>query len=244
MKRTHLEILESTEHRPWKLPAEPWKFYQEWNRAIFLHWEVKIELLKKYVPEELEIDLFNGQPWVSIVAFSMEKIRPRYFPEFSPISNFDEINIRTYVKLGDKTGVYFLSIEGGARLSCFVAKNISELPYRYSKMKRTEDRYTSQNAQFHDELDIKFNIGRAIKKSTPLDTWLTERYAVFQDTETAINKFEIHHLAWTMSEIDLQQMEVNYPRFEALLVGPPRKTQYSNGVQVLAWGKKKKDRNI
>ena len=121
------EILNTTEHRPWKLPADSWKFYQEWNDVIFLHYEVDISELKKFVPKELEIDLFKGKPWVSVVAFTMQKIRPKNLPYFPPISDFDEINIRTYVKSNNKTGVYFLSIEGGKFLSCKVAKRISEL---------------------------------------------------------------------------------------------------------------------
>lgn len=106
------EIVNTTEHRPWKMPTESWKFYQEWNNALFLHWLVELSELKKFVPNELEIDLFDGKPWVSVVAFTMEKIRPKNLPSFSPISDFDEINIRTYVKSNNKTGVYFLSIEG------------------------------------------------------------------------------------------------------------------------------------
>ena len=107
------EILNQTNHRPWKIPNESWKFYQEWNRAVFLHWQVELSELKKFVPDELEIDLFDGKAWISVVAFTMEKIRPKYLPYFSPISNFDEINVRTYVKANGKSGVYFLSIEDG-----------------------------------------------------------------------------------------------------------------------------------
>ena len=50
------KILRQTNHRPWELPAENWKFYQEWNNAIFLHWKVDLSTLKKFVPTELEID--------------------------------------------------------------------------------------------------------------------------------------------------------------------------------------------
>src|SRR5687768_14912863 len=110
------EILNHTEHRPWGIPKDKWKYYQEWNHAVFLHWQVDVNELKKFVPEGLEIDLYDGKPWVSLVAFDMENIRSRNLPSFSPISNFHEINIRTYVKKENKTGVYFLSIEGGNRI--------------------------------------------------------------------------------------------------------------------------------
>ncbi len=204
------EILSSTEHRPWDLPADKWKFYQEWNDAVFMHWQVELNELKKFVPHELEIDLFDGKPWVSVVAFSMEKIRPKNLPSFPPISNFDEVNIRTYVRLNGKTGVYFLSIEAGTGLSCMVAKSISELPYRYSKIRRSENQFQSQNTEFMDKLDIEFAIRAELNVKTELDKWLTERYALFQDAGKFINKFEIHHLEWPFNEIRLKKVVMSY----------------------------------
>lgn len=236
---TNKQILNQTDHRSWKIPNQNWRFYQEWNRAIFLHWKVDLFELKKFVPKEIEIDLFDGNPWVSLVAFTMEKIRPRYLPYFSPISNFDEINIRTYVKSKNKTGVYFLSIEGGKRFSCKVSKMISELPYRFSKMKRTSNQYISYNSEYGDEFNIDFSIRKEREDKSNLDKWLTERYALFQDSKTSINEFEIHHLEWNIKELEVEKLKVIYSRFNKLINDKPDKIQYSDGVQVLAWGKKR-----
>lgn len=234
------EILEHKNHRPWMIPNENWRFYQEWNRAIFLHWRVDIEELKKFVPKEIEIDLFNGEAWVSVVAFTMEKIRPKNLPYFAPISNFDEINVRTYVKEGERTGVYFLSIEGGKKMSCKLAKGISELPYRYSKMSRNTNSYNSKNDEFNDQLDVEFNIGNQIEKKSELDVWLTERYALFQDAKDYINEYEIHHVEWTLNTIELERVKLNYPRFKKLINNEPDLSHYSKGIQVVAWDKKKR----
>lgn len=236
------ELLTTTAHRPWKIPNNNWKFYQEWNNALFLHYQVDLNELEKFVPKELEIDLFDGKPWISVVAFTMEKIRPKNLPYFPPISNFDEINIRTYVKSNNKTGVYFLSIEGGKMLSCKIARGISELPYRFSKIKRANQKYQSENSYFNDKLDIQFTIGNKITKKTKLINWLTERYALFQDTDKSINEFEIHHLEWPINEINLSKLELNYPRFKKLISEQPIKIHYSKGVKVLAWEKIKNDR--
>lgn len=231
------KILNHKDHRPWKLPDEKWKFYQEWNNAIFFHFKVDLEELKKHVPKELEIDLFQGESWVSIVAFTMEKIRPKNIPAFSPISNFHEINIRTYVKKNNKTGVYFLSIEGGTKLSCKIAKYISDLPYRYSLIERSSKHYSSINLKFKDELCFKFEIGKQIEKKSELDNWLTERYALFQETDNYINEYEIHHLPWLVNDVEVKSLKCFYPRFKNLLNNKPDKMQYSKGVKVIAWGK-------
>lgn len=233
------EILKRTEHRPWVLPTGNWKYYQEWNNAVFLHWQVDINELKKFVPNDLVIDLFEGKPWVSLVAFTMEKIRPRNLPSFFPISDFDEINIRTYVKYNNKTGVYFLSIEGGTKISCQVAKSLSELPYRHSTIRRKEDYYCSENSSFKDRLELSYQVGPPLSEKTKLDKWLTERYALFQDTDTSINEFEIHHIEWPTFNIKLKSIDVQYPRFDKLLSSTPDLSHYSTGVEVVAWDKKK-----
>lgn len=168
----------------------------------------------------------------------MEEIRPRFLPSFAPISNFFEINVRTYIKTKSKTGVYFLSMEGGKDLSCKVAKLISELPYRFSSIKREMEYYRSSNAEFGDKLDIKFKIGEAVQK-TELDRWLTERYALFQDTKNFINEYEIHHQEWPIREAIIENLELHYPRFEKLVGRRPDLVNYSEGVKVVAWGKKK-----
>lgn len=237
------EILRNTQHRPWEIPPENWKYYQEWNKAIFIHYQVNLDELKKWVPEELEIDLFDDKPWISVVAFTMEKIRPRNLPSFPPISNFHEINIRTYIKSNTKTGVYFLSIEGGKKLSCKIAKGISELPYRFSEIKRTQQKYQSVNNEFNDKLNIEFTHGKKVSEKTELDKWLTERYALFHDTDNSINEFEIHHPEWPLNEINLHKLELNYPRFKKLITAKPDKIHYSKGVKVIAWGKHKKEKS-
>lgn len=236
---TNQELLLATDHRPWPLPAGQWKYYQEWNKAIFLHWQADPEVLRKLVPEQLELDLFEGKPWVSLVAFTMENIRPRLLPSFAPVSNFDEVNIRTYVRSGHQSGVYFLSIEAGKRLSAWLAKTISALPYRYSPIQRTAHEYTATNAQFGDKLAIRYQTLNPLARKTDLDKWLTERYALYQDAGAEIHKFEIHHVEWPVQEITVQSLLCRYPRFDKLLSTQPALAHWSNGVQVLAWDREK-----
>lgn len=234
------QLLLTTDHRPWHLPEHDWKYYQEWNNAIFLHWPVAPEQLKKFVPKELSIDTFNGQAWVSLVAFTMEKVRLRYLPGFPPLSNFDEINIRTYVKRGNRDGVYFLSMEAGKRGACTVARQLSQLPYRYSQTTRREGYYQSSNKTYHDLLEIKYEVGHQKPDKDKLDKWLTERYMLYQDYNDYINEYEIHHIVWPVQELKLKSLRCNYERFEQLMHGHPSRIHYSPGVQVIAWDKKRK----
>ena len=60
-------------------------------------------------------------------------------------------------------------------------------------MKRSDKKYVSYNSKFKDKFDIEFIPGESVNQKTNLDKWLTERYALFQDSDNSINEFEIHH---------------------------------------------------
>lgn len=132
-----------------------------------------------------------------------------------------------------------MSIEGEKLLSCKIAKAISELPYRFSKIKRENGIYQSKNREFSDELNIEFKLGSSQNQKSKLDKWLTERYVLFQNAKNVINEFDIHHLEWPTQKIEITKLKIHYPRFNTLITNKPNLIHYSKGVQVLAWNKKK-----
>lgn len=229
------QIIQLSDHRPTPLPQGNWLFYQEWNQVLFVHYKVPIDELRKWVPSELEIDTFENDAYVSVVLFRMENVRPRLLPKFAPLSNFDEINIRTYVKYKGESGVYFLSIEAGNRLSSFLAKSLSGLPYRFSKMALKKGNYISKNKRFGDCVKAAFTVGERIHDKTEKDIWLTERYAVFQNSSAQINTYQVHHIPWPINRVDVSRFQIHYPRFEVLFQQDINAIHYSSGVQVLAW---------
>ncbi|WP_370477536.1 YqjF family protein [Tamlana flava] len=231
------EILKQKEHRPFDFPENSWKFYQEWNKGIFLHWEVNPELVKPHLPKGMELDTIDGKTWVSLVAFDMNHIGIRSILKIPRVSDFHEINLRIYVIYKGKPGVYFLSMEGSKRSSCKVLRTLSKFPYRFSKIKRTDFSYTSKNKKFDDLFHIEFELGNTIETRSKTDVWLTERYVVFQDYSKNIAEYNVHHLEWPLQDINLKKLDVNYPRFSDLMNNKPDKIHYSKGVQVLAWNK-------
>lgn len=235
-------LTNNTAHRPWPLPTGNWTYYQEWNNALFLHWKVPADLLRPFVPSRLELDEMQGAAWISLVAFTMEKIRPRLLPAIPVISNFHELNLRTYVSHGDKKGVYFLSIEAQKTISVFVARNLSGLPYRKAAMNRLAtdagQHYDAYNKESDFRLYTIFTTGEAITEKQDLDNWLTERYCLYTETKKELFRFDIHHEAWPLCEVSLTKLEVQYRigSFD-LSVRRPDLVHYSPGVRVLAWDK-------
>lgn len=234
------EVLQQTSHRPWELPKGQWVYYQEWNRLLFFHFEVDFQLLRELVPSELELDSFQGKYYISVVPFTMEKIRPRFLPSVGVISNFDEINVRTYVSNKGKQGVYFLNIEAAKALSAFVAKSLSGLPYEKAQMKRSPGFYSSSNNVKGFSFKTSYEIGELVEQKTPLQIWLTERYCLYILDNKQLYRYEIHHKPWDLYQVSFTDLHLDYnvgslSLSDTDIIAP----NYSPGVVVLSWAREK-----
>lgn len=233
-------IISSISHRPFALPVGQWKYYQEWNNALFFHWTIPFAILRKCVPENFNIDTFDGTCYVSLVAFTMQKIRPRYLPSIFFISDFDEINLRTYVNNDNKRGVYFLNIEAGKSLSALIAKSLSGLPYEKANIKRADNKYTSTNTEKGFYLAAAFEIKQALPCKTNLDKWLTERYCLYLDKGNEFYRYDIHHKEWEIKNIDIKRLDLSYKIGDIHLSEKrPDLIHYSDGVKVIAWDRQR-----
>ena len=232
------ELLKLTAHRADDLPKGGYSYYQEWNRALFFHWKVDAIALKQFIPDHLELDLFNNEAYISLVAFTMEQIRPRFLPAFSPISNFDEINLRTYVVRDGVAGVYFLNIEAGKILSVALSKMLSGLPYEHAEMSRNNlDNFQSIFHKKGFSFNVTYDVGEVIEDKTDLDDFLTERYSLFVDIGADLFRYDIHHIPWPLNKLKLYALETNYILGTINLNEIPVKVHYSSGVQVVAWNR-------
>ncbi|CAM3524240.1 YqjF family protein [Sphingobacterium prati] len=232
-------ILQNYNHRPWPLPVGPWQYYQEWLDVFFLHFQVDYEVLKPLVPAQLNIDRHEDKCYVSLVAFKMKNIRPRMLPPFPPISEFHEINVRTYVDQEGKKGVYFINIEASKGLSALVAKKLSGLPYEKSSILRDMAGYRNLNDKKNFSLKTVFKVTEEVQVKSSLDNWLTERYCLYLDKSNGLYRFEIHHPEWPLFSVQLQECQMNYKTGDIHLHSENIDCiHYSPGVPVLAWGAK------
>lgn len=234
------ELLSRIEHRSTPLPLGRWNFSQEWHDAIFLHYQVDSAVLRSLVPKELELDLFEGKAWISVVTFTMRKVRPRWLPAWSPISDFHEVNVRTYVRDRRGTaGVYFLSIDAAKWVSVALARVLSTLPYRKARITRDSISGNSLEAWSGTGMHLKIEC-RAIApiaSPTELDRWLVERYALFEWYRDSVWCYEIHHLPWPLQTLQIDQLLLLPAAGIAQLEVPdePHLAHWSAGVQILSW---------
>jgi uncharacterized protein YqjF (DUF2071 family) len=97
-----------------------------WRDLLFAHWPVPPEALLHRVPATLELDTFDGDAWLGVVPFLMDDVQLRWLPPLPGAGRFPELNVRTYVRSGDRAGVWFFSLDAASRLTeryCLFARD-------------------------------------------------------------------------------------------------------------------------
>jgi uncharacterized protein YqjF (DUF2071 family) len=201
-------ILDVVDHRRWPIPDAPWIMTQTWHDLLFAHWRVDTVALAAKLPPSLELDLFDGESWIGVVPFHMTNVAPRGVPSLPWVSAFPELNVRTYVRVAGKPGVYFFSLDAGSALAVAVARAWFHLPYFRASIQVEERddgvRYRSRRLATsgrNAELIASYRpTGPAFHpREGTLEYFLAERYCLYT-VDDAFNalRLEIHHAPWLL----------------------------------------------
>lgn len=204
-----MDPFHAVDHRPWAMPESPWIMRQRWCDLLFAHWPVDPLALRRLVPSDLEVETFDGSAWVGVVPFRMEDVAPRAIPGVPGISAFPELNVRTYVRHGDKPGVWFFSLDAAQSLAVAVARRWFHLPYFRAEMTCDEiepgmiayaSRRTHRRAPAARLEGTYTPTGERFRaRPGTLEHWLTERYCLYAaDRRGRLFIGEIHHEPWPL----------------------------------------------
>jgi uncharacterized protein len=239
--------LAEVSHRPWPLPSGPWVMAQRWTNLLFIHHPATLDMVRALVPPALTLDVYEGTAWVSVTPFYLSHLRARGVPPIPGVSEFPELNVRTYVTYGGKPGVFFFSLDAGNALAVFGARTLYRLPYFRASMSVREardgtihyrSRRTHRNApaaEFH----ARYRPAGPESHSKPgtLDHWLTERYCLYAlDTRRRVYRAEIHHHPWLLHPAEVEIERDTMARAAGFtLPGEPRRLAFSRRLDVLVW---------
>lgn len=203
-------ILRAVVHRPWPLPAKPWIMVQLWHDLLFAHWPISPEIMRQRVPPELPLDLYQDQAWIGIIPFHMSNVRPRWIPPLPELSRFPEMNVRTYVTLDDKPGVYFFSLDAGNLPAVWAARALYYLPYFYAAMQVAVEghkvTYSSRRSQRNVEFTAQYRpiTPPQLRQRDTLEYWLTERYCLYTVHRRRVYRGNIHHVPWPLQDAEAE----------------------------------------
>jgi uncharacterized protein YqjF (DUF2071 family) len=240
------ERLPPADHRPWPVPRRPWVMAQTWEHLLFAHWPVSPAALAPLVPAGLTIDTFDGSAWIGITPFRARQVRLRGLPAVPGLSDFHEINVRTYVTVDDKPGVYFFSLDADTLLGVPTARVWYLLPYFFTTALFEErgERVSATFSRAHPgapaaTFAAEYRPVRPIAHAEPdsLEWWLTERYCLYaMDGAGQIHRAEIHHAPWPLqrAEAGIHENTMAAP-LGLTLTTPPALTHYARRLDVSVW---------
>ena len=190
-----------------------------WENLIIRTYKCSQSVLQKYLPPDVELDLWKGDALVSMVAFNFSKVK--FFGIKVPFhQNFAEINFRTYVKSkkGGMRGVLFLRELAPKMLIATMANFVYNEPFYYLNVKnKYKETATGQNMMYRfksGKKSGKISI-EATKEALNLTIgtlahFTVDRYISFVKSyfSQKASRYRIHHYPWkrySVQKIDFDE---------------------------------------
>jgi uncharacterized protein len=223
---------------------------QQWLHLLFLHWPVAAAELRPLVPRCLALDTFGGVAYVGMVAFTIRGVRVTGLPSLSPVSDFHEVNLRTYVRREERDpGVWFFSLDAASRLAVIGARVWYRLAYHFARIRMEVDektagvdcnvRYQSERlwpGPTHAGCSLRYRIpDRVTRLAQPasLEHFLVERYLLYAGSEGRLRAAYVSHEPYPLQEVAIESVSQTLTSAAGLpgLPGPSH-VLYSPGVSV------------
>lgn len=215
-----------------------------WRNLLFLHWRVPASAIRPLVPEELEIDTFDGSAWVALVPFEMTETSFKGVPPLPGLSRFFECNVRTYVRHRDTSGVWFFSLDAERLLPVLGGRWLWSLNYVHSRFsvtegERTDYALTRRPSRRWPEgsTRIVWTRGDALPTSAPgsLEHFLTERYYLYTKRRGRIMSGRIDHESWPLRKATLNELDDSLVAAAGIEVEGEPLVMMSDSIEVLGY---------
>jgi len=196
----------------------------DWKKLIMVNYKVQPEILQKYLPAHTELDLWNGECYVSLVGFMFMNTRVKGIKIPGHV-HFEEVNLRFYVKQKDKNnewrrGVVFIKEIVPRLLIAKVANLVYHENYRCFTMRHIWSKFegVSQYVSYDWRLGRKWNklsVNAAIEPM-PVgegteEEFIMEHYWGFTKVgKSKTIEYKVEHDRWNCYQIMDYAVDVNF----------------------------------
>lgn len=194
----------------------------QWRKLILANYEIDKNILLPYLPFKTEIETRGNICFVSLVAFMFlnTKVKGVSFPFHS---NFEEVNLRFYVKYKEKNnwkrGVVFIKEIVPKSIITFVANNFYKENYITLPMKHTWEvmteyqvaKYSWKNNKQWNTIQIKSKNQLLDIKKGSIEEYITDQswgYTTISENQTS--EYEVDHPPWQVYETLETKIDVNF----------------------------------
>jgi hypothetical protein len=221
----------------------------EWRKLAMANYVVDEKLLRSYLPYKTEIDLWEGNCYVSLVGFMFlnTKVKGMKIPFHV---NFEEVNLRFYVRYNDggvwKRGVVFIKEIVPRPALTFVANGVYRENYQTMRMNHT---WIAENnhlaVEYSWKKGSKWNSIKAIaaNKPNPIregseEEFITEHYWGYtRIKENLTSEYGVEHPRWDVYPtldytIDVDFEDIYGPEFHFLASEKPKSVFLAEGSEI------------
>lgn len=180
----------------------------EWKNLIMANYTIDAAVLKPYLPNKTELDLFNGNVYVSLVGFMFMNTRVLGFKIPFHI-NFEEVNLRFYVRYNDKgtwkRGTVFIKEIVSKPAISFIANTVYHEKYDTKSMKHlTTETANEISLSYQWKHKNKWNrIEASVEKPSQAmisgseEEFIAEHYWGYSKyNEATTFEYNVQHPAW------------------------------------------------
>jgi uncharacterized protein YqjF (DUF2071 family) len=206
-------LSEAARRRMLALPGEP-MLYARWDRAVFIHYAADAATLQREVP--FELDLRDGRAFVSLVAFTLSRMRPRIGGRigewlFKPIATHEFLNVRTYVRHRGEPGIYFLAEWLSNPFSVRLGPRTFGLPYRFGHLDYDHAQDGTALGGIIDAPEGRLAYEGKVYgpdfealETGSLTEFMLERYTAFTQRRSRARFFRVWHLPWEQTPAEIE----------------------------------------
>jgi uncharacterized protein len=236
-------FLNHVSHRPWPLPGGSWQWQQSWLELAFLHFRAAPQPLARLLPAGVTLQQFDNTAWLGVVPFRMANVSPRGVHRVTAWPAFPELNLRTYVEVGGKPGVWFFSLDAASRPVVWGGRQFFNLPYFFATI--TQERrggwmhYSSRRQGAAASFVGRYRgIGPEFHAAPgTFEHWLTERYCLYARSRRGVlSRVDVHHAPWPLQQGEVEIEDTSLFGAAGLTVLPDTPLcHYSAGVDVVSF---------
>lgn len=245
------EFLIRTSHRPRPLPAGRWAMSQRWNDTLFAHWPVSPTVAAQLLPAGLQLDLFQGSAWLTVLPHRMDRIKVRGIPSIPGARGFLKLAARLCVREEHRAdpGVYFLSTETSNLLAVLSARLLCGQPYHWAEMRieqRTEREFEFYSRRMISRQPVVFKaryrglgLSRKLVESRAgsLEYFLNERHILYAlDRSGQTVRAGLHSVVSPLEDAEALIEQNDLPRALGIPFGDTEPVlHYARRMAVYVW---------
>ena len=221
----------------------------EWRKLAIANYFIDPSILKKYIPNKTELDLWNGKCYVSLIGFMFlnTKVKGISIPFHR---NFEEVNLRFYVRHKEgnewRRGVVFIKEIVSKPLLAFVANTIYGENYKSMRTKhkwRTDEdsttiEYKWKIKRWNSVIVKAENIQKEIQPGSE-EEFITEHFWGYTRlNEKKTSEYGVEHPKWKMYDVKHYQINVNFAsvygsEFGSLTTQKPDSVFLAEGSEII-----------